>query len=196
MKQIRMDPEAYEEGADFSVTIATADRYPFFANDSIAEIGMVGLRSAAQKYAASVYAYCFMPDHVHLVAGVPGGISFLNFVRHFKQLTAYRFRKLPAHKGQTLWQRRFYDHALRRDEHLSDVSEYIWDNPVRAGLVLEASHYPFSGSLAWAMEWLSGSKDPDLQRSPPARSPPVGEGLQTLARSHEHHTEGGKDQWT
>jgi REP element-mobilizing transposase RayT len=182
-----MDAEAYEEGSDFSITIATAGRSQLFADPAIARLGVAGLRAAVVKYDALVYAYCFMPDHVHLLAGVPGGVNAVRFIRHFKQLTAYAVRRLPGYTEQALWQRSFYDHALRREEDLETVANYILDNPVRAGLVSEAMRYPYAGSLTWEAAFLSGSEDPDLRaatlRFPPSRSPPVGEGLQTLAQS-------------
>jgi len=180
MKKIRMDQEAYEEGSAFSVTIAAAERRPLFRDSVLVETCLAGLRSATFKYDASVYAYCFMPDHLHLLVSVPGGISLVNFIRHFKQLTAFDIRRLPRWEGGSLWQRRFYDHALRHDEQLDRVADYIWSNPVRAGLVSDASQYPHSGSFAWDVEFVSGSKDPDLRRSPPVQRP-VGEGLQTRA---------------
>ena len=181
MKAIRTDAEAYEQGADFSVTIATAGRHPFLADAMLVETCLIELKSAATKYAASVYAYCFMPDHLHLLTSVASGTSLINFIRYFKQLTAYRFRRFADYEGTALWQRRFYDHALRREEHLSQVADYIWANPVRAGLVSDASRYPYSGSLVWEVSFVSGSEDPDLQRAPPQLHVAVGEGLQTLA---------------
>jgi hypothetical protein len=38
----------------------------------------------------------------------------------------------------------FYDHALRKEEDIRVVAEYIINNPVRAGLVKEWRDYPFS----------------------------------------------------
>jgi hypothetical protein len=38
---------------------------------------------------------------------------------------------------------------LRSDEDVVVVARYIFGNPVRAGLVAEASQYPFSGSFVW-----------------------------------------------
>lgn len=181
MKRIRMDPEAYEGGSVFAVTIATADRRLFLNDSAVAECCLRQLRIAADKYHAAVYAYCFMPDHARLLAGMPGGTSLIMFVRHFKQLSAYRFRRLAGYEGQTLWQRRFFDHALRREEDIGRVAEYIWSNPVRAGLVDEATHHPHSGSLVRESEEVPGSEDPDLPRSPPKHRSDVGAGLQTRA---------------
>jgi putative transposase len=167
MKQIRLPSEAYKEGTTFSVTIVTANRQPFFENDGIVAMCLRHLRSAAERHAGEVYAYCFMPDHLHLLANVPAGNSLIEFVRHFKQLSSYEFRNRQGYGEQGLWQRRFYDHALRTDEAAETVAQYIWGNPVRASLVAEQTDYPHWGSFVWDVA-APGSKDPDLRgRDPP-----------------------------
>jgi hypothetical protein len=103
-----------------------------------------------------------------------------------QQRTAYDTGKLPGRDIAPLWQRRFYDHALRASESIEIVAGYIWNNPVRAGLVSEADDYPFSGSLVWDARRSSGSEDPDLRgRDPPSNERGVGEGLQTLAQARQ-----------
>ncbi len=179
MKQIRLDHEAYEQGTPFSVTIATARRQQLFTNAELVQSCLQSLGVAAKRYRATVFAYCFMPDHLHLLLSLPEGSNLITFIRHFKQLTSYGFRKKAGGQGGFLWQRRFYDHALRRGEDLEVLTAYILGNPVRAGLVEEPNQYPHAGSLSWN---LSGSEDPDLRdRDPPRAGAIVGEGLQTLA---------------
>jgi putative transposase len=182
MKRIRLTPAAYEEGACFSATLVCADRLSFFENGDLVDMGLRHLRSTASKCSASVYAYCFMPDHLHLLVDVAEGKSLIEFVRHFKQLTSYEFRHGHSYEDQALWQRRFYDHALRSDEAIEAVAQYIWGNPARAGLVSNQSDYPHWGSFVWDVA-ASGSKDPDLRgRDPPNAVEVVGAGLQTRAR--------------
>ena len=162
MKRIRLDREAYEQGSCYSLTLATADRHQIFLEEQAVGIGLKSLREAASRYGALVYAFCFLPDHLHLLVAVPQGTSLVDFVRHFKQLTAHRFRRLAGHVADTLWQSRFYDHALRREEDMGAIASYIWGNPLRAGLVEELQEYRYSGSLVWGPEVLLGSEDPNL----------------------------------
>ena len=54
--------------------------------------------------------------------------------------------------ARRLWQQSFYDHALRKAEDVLDVAAYIFENPVRAGIVDDPADYPWSGSLVWK-EW-------------------------------------------
>ena len=176
MKRIRLPSEAYEEGSTFSITIVTANRLPFFEDDDIEATCLRHLRSAAERHGGEVYAYCFMPDHLHLLANVSAGNSLFEFVRHFKQLTSYEFRRRLGYEDQGLWQRRFFDHTLRTDEAVETVAQYIWGNPVRAGLVSEQGEYPHWGSFIWDVG-ASGSKDPDLRGRDPPISSVVGAGL-------------------
>ena len=90
----------------------------------------------------AVTAYCLMPEHMHLVVEVPEGVSLRAFVCHFKQLSGYALKRKT---GSLAWQISYYDHVLRKEEGLLDVARYIWDNPVRKGLVRERGEYPFSG---------------------------------------------------
>jgi REP element-mobilizing transposase RayT len=106
-----------------------------------------------------------MPDHLHLLAGTPTDLDFVSFIQHFKQLSSFRFSRQLATIGR-LWQSRFFDHALRVDEDLRAAARYILGNPVRAGIVTDAAHYPYSGSLVWQhVLWSSGSEDPDLHQN-------------------------------
>jgi hypothetical protein len=45
-----------------------------------------------------------------------------------------------------LWQASFYDHVLRGDEENFLVTRYMFNNPIRAGLVQRCEEYPFLGS--------------------------------------------------
>ena len=67
-------------------------------------------------------------------------------MQHSKQLSGYHYKK---DGGTQLWQKGYYDHALRLDEDVCDAALYIFANPVRAGLVAEVTDYPFSGSFEW-----------------------------------------------
>jgi len=147
MKRIRLEPAAYQQGHCFSVALATAHRAHHFNNADTVRLCLDALNETAGWYHASVFAYCFMPDHLHLLVATPLGVDLVQFVRQFKQLSAYRFRR--ERSSVPLWQARFYDHALRSDESLLDVARYIWENPVRTALAQCPHDYPHSGSLVW-----------------------------------------------
>jgi REP-associated tyrosine transposase len=103
------------------------------------------LRHTAATRQIAVIAYCFMPDHLHLLAeGTAETSDLRDFVRLFKQQTSFEWKRRHAVR---LWQRNYYEHVLRADEDTLTVARYIIDNPVRAGMVRSPDEYPYLGSL-------------------------------------------------
>jgi len=77
-----------------------------------------------------------MPDHLHMLIGVPGDAQLSNLIRNFKRITT-RIANIS-------WQRNFFDHRLRHDESLDEKAAYIRANPVRAGLIAEGEEWPYA----------------------------------------------------
>jgi len=133
------------QGNAFSITIATSERYPWFQlypkfSDKVVQL----LIEMGTERETILYSWCIMPDHVHILLQDK---DIINFVRLLKgRLTPIARRLEP---GRALWHHSFYDHALRKEETLNMVSQYIWGNPVRAGIIDRATNYPWSGSLVW-----------------------------------------------
>lgn len=48
-----------------------------------------------------------------------------------------------------VWQKGYYDHALRDEENLAVVARYIVANPLRAGLARNVADYPL-----WDAVWI------------------------------------------
>lgn len=132
----------YIGGHTYNLGSVTRDRLPLFLNELTALDALEALRQACAKYNFVCHAYCLMPDHVHLLVESRGGQSTEAFMRYFKQLSGFAFKKRT---GQHLWQVSYYDHVLRTEEAIRPIADYIWANPVRAGLVRSREAYPYSG---------------------------------------------------
>jgi putative transposase len=126
----------------YSLSLVTHSRALAFAERDVVDVTLDCLGRSCARYGFSLHAYCFMPDHLHLLLSGQDDSSLTDFVRHFKQLSGHRYKR---EHGAPLWQISYYDHVLRRHEDLLTVARYIWDNPLRAGLVQDRSEYPFSG---------------------------------------------------
>ena len=104
------------------------------------------LGEAARRARAQVWAYCLMPNHVHLIV-VPDdedGLrkTFADAHRRYTGLINARHR-WTGH----LWQGRFG--AVAMDEaHLAAAVRYVALNPVRAGLVKRAEDWEWSSVRA------------------------------------------------
>src|SRR5665213_779081 len=100
----------------------------------------------------ALVAYCFMPDHVHLlVYGTSGAADLRAFAVDFKKVTGFEYRH---RQGRHLWQPRYFDRVLRDDESTEAVARYTLENPVRAGLAARLGEYPFAGSDLYNLQGL------------------------------------------
>ncbi|MGI8824159.1 MAG: REP-associated tyrosine transposase [Chloroflexota bacterium] len=92
-----------------------------------------------------LYAYCLMPDHLHLLLKLRTNRWTLgDVIGSLKSFTTERSWQL-GHEG-ALWQDRFHDHILRRSEDGDETAAYILNNPVRKGLVKDRDDYAYSGT--------------------------------------------------
>jgi putative transposase len=106
----------------------------------------------AREEEFSIIAYCFMPDHLHLVVeGLAEQSDMKKFVRRAKQYSGYAH---PQRTGQRLWQRYGHEHVIRDNESVRKIVRYVIENPVRAGLVRDPTDYPFLGSGVYSLEQL------------------------------------------
>ena len=138
----RLSTFSYQGPYAYMVTLNTHRRARSFRRKDLVLLCQEEPVKAAERHRFVILAYCFMPDHLHLLLQGTQESRLIPFVQRFKQTTGYRFKERT---GRMLWQRSFYDHVLRGEEDIGDVAEYIWSNPVRAGLVADRDDYPHWG---------------------------------------------------
>ena len=118
------------------------------------------LGKAARRAGSSVWSYCLMPNHVHLIV-VPAdedGLrrTFADAHRRYSGFINARYR-WTGH----LWQGRYS--AVAMDEaHLMAAARYVALNPVRARLVDRADDWPWSSVRAH----LAGEDDELVEVAP------------------------------
>ena len=129
-------------------------REAIFFQDGDHEVYRDLLAEQAQKAQVEVWAYCFMPNHVHLIMtpkrddGLGQAVGeahrrYTNFINARGRWTGH------------LFQSRFASVAMDEAHFISAVC-YVSLNPVRAGLVPHAQDWPWSSVRAH----LAGSDDP------------------------------------
>jgi len=138
----------------YSITCCTNHGKPYFNHKAIVKDILTILSHTSEELGFGIYAYCFMPDHFHLLFVGNESSSLPKFMRLFKQKSSFLFKK--RYGNDPLWQRSYYDHIIRKEEVLEDVALYIFNNPVRKGLVNNYKDYPFSGSFMFNTKKLSG----------------------------------------
>ena len=117
----------------------------FFSNaDYLHYLDLLGTH--ADRYETQIWAYCLMPNHVHLIAVPKTEISLARAIGETHRTYAFHTNKRERWSGH-LWQERFSSFPME-ETHLRAAVRYILLNPVRASLVENATEWPFSSARA------------------------------------------------
>ena len=146
-KRIRLKEFDYTGCYRYFITLGTHDKDSTFKNNpQVVEWLIDVLKEKSESHGFRVWAYCFMPDHLHLlIEGKDIHSDMRRFTSSYKQSTGFLFKKKM---GVSLWQINYYEHVLRREEEdTMEVVRYILGNPVRKGLVSDFWEYKFLGSF-------------------------------------------------
>ena len=135
--------------------MCTFQRRRYFTADACVQMVREHLLQTASEQAAEITAYCFMPDHLHVLAeGSTETADLISLATMFRNRSGTTYRR---RSGGRLWQEGYFDRVLRNSEATYDVVRYIIANPVRAGLCHEAASYPYSGSSRYSLDDLTAS---------------------------------------
>jgi putative transposase len=93
-----------------------------------------------------VWAYCLMPNHVHLIVVPSSERALRAAVGEAHRRYTVMVNQREGWQG-CLWQGRFASYPMD-DGHLYNCARYVEQNPVRAGLVAEPGQWPHSSARA------------------------------------------------
>ena len=116
----------------------------FFSDDDF-RLYLTLMAESCQKHSVVIWAYCLMPNHVHIIA-VPKSEEGLRHAigeAHRRYTRAINFRM--GWRGH-LWQGRFSSYPMD-ESYLLAAARYIELNPVKAGIVNQADQYPWSSAV-------------------------------------------------
>lgn len=131
----------------YHATARGVDRQDIFHSDADRQQFMSLLHAAFREASASLFAYCLMGNHFHLLTA--SGAIPLSTPLH-KALTTYalNFNARYRRTGH-LFQARFYSHPIHDTAYLQNCVAYIHANPVRAGFVRTIPEWKWSSHEDW-----------------------------------------------
>ena len=153
-------------GLPHHVTARGNRREPIFFEDGDQEVYLDLLAEQTRKARVAVWAYCLMPNHVHLIlnpadeAGLARGLGETHR-RHTNFINARG--RWSGH----LFQKRFGS-VVMDEAHLAAAFLYVALNPVRARLAAKAADWPWASTSAHLRAAGDGlvALEPLLERMP------------------------------
>src|ERR1035438_217973 len=140
------------------VTQRGNSRQFILSTDADRDVYLSLLREYIEKHRVSLIGYCLMSNHVHLVLVPHQADALATALKQTHGRYAAYWNAKHRSSGH-VWQGRYYSCPLDR-EHLWKALRYTELNPVRAGLVAEATSWTWSSAAvhcgaAAAEGWLA-----------------------------------------
>jgi putative transposase len=144
----------------YHVTSRGDRREDIYLNDADRQAWLTVLAQVCQRFHWTVYAYCLMDNHYHLLVQTPDA----NLSAGMRQLNGVYTQLVNRAHGRVghVFQGRFKAILVDQDNYLLELARYVVLNPVRAGRVKEVKDWPWSSygvMLAPAappgLEWLA-----------------------------------------
>jgi putative transposase len=139
------------EAGAFFFTVALADRGSELLVRQVERLRRAYTEVKRQRPFETV-AICILPDHIHALWRLPEGDT--DYASRWNLLKTGFSRGLPPAKARSaskiakrekgIWQRRYWEHAIRDDIDFERHVNYIHYNPVKHGLVKRVVDWPFS----------------------------------------------------
>ena len=137
-----------EKGRVYFITTVTQHRSPLFNDIYCARVVVTNMKRIHSDGWVRSLSWVVMPDHVHWLFQLNDKMELPVVIKHFKARTARQLNRKLNRSG-SVWQKAFYDRALRDGEDLQQTARYIVANPLRAGLVENIEDYSH-----WDAVWL------------------------------------------
>ncbi len=90
-------------------------------------------------------AWVIMPNHVHFLFEMADGWPLGEVIHGVKSFTSHEANRI-LHRSGNFWYHDYRDRYVRDLEHLRDITRYIHENPVKAGLVANAEDWRWSSA--------------------------------------------------
>ena len=145
MAKPRRLPSASAEQTYFVTTSADQQRF-LFQSDAIANLFVETLYSYRKQKKLLLHEFVLMPNHLHLLL-TPTEITLERAMQFIKGGYSHRVN-VELGKKFEVWQRGFTDRRGRNRAEYDGFRDYIYKNPVEAGLVQRPEEFRYSSAYS------------------------------------------------
>ena len=153
----------------YFVTTKTWQNRALFKVEKVAEVMASRLFNCRDRGTCLLHEFVIMPDHLHLLLTPGSATSLEKAIMLIKGGGSHEIHRMRGHKME-IWQAGFHDWTVRDEADYHAKRQYIWMNPVKAGLVERPEDWPFGSAsgkfqldpMPRRLRMASGAKAPGI----------------------------------
>ena len=140
--------EVFAAGEYYHIYNRGAGRSLIFFTPANYEYCLRLIKHYSVHYSVAFIAYCLMPNHYHFLLRQDSDWPLSKFIGVLFNAYAQAVNQQQARHG-SLFEGRFRHRRVDREEYLTQLCRYIHLNPVKAQLVQQPEHWPYSNYRDW-----------------------------------------------
>lgn len=134
-----------QETRTFFTSSSTWERRSVLQSHPLCDLLLDVIRQSRAKGRFEVHEFVFMPNHVHLILTPSATVSLEKAMQFIKGGLSYRAKRELGVNGE-IWQKGYNERRIRSAEEYAAEVEYVWLNPVKAGLVEKPEDFLYSSA--------------------------------------------------
>lgn len=145
-------------GGTFFFTVVTFNRLHLLTRDDHVDLLREAFHYVTKNHPFRVDACVVLPDHLHTIWTLPDDDH--DYSTRWRLIKSYFSHRLPeqpsnipgsraAKEERAVWQRRFWEHAIRDQRDFENHLNYLHYNPVKHGLASSPMDWPYSSFGQW-----------------------------------------------
>jgi REP element-mobilizing transposase RayT len=135
----------------YFITTVTAQRLTLFTNWQVGRLLVLEMRRLHLENKINSLAWVIMPDHLHWLFILKESNQLPEIMQLLKGRSSRTINQFLDRKGP-IWQKGYYERAVRQEEDLRSIGRYIVANPLRAKIVNSLGGYSL-----WDAVWVGNS---------------------------------------
>ena len=144
------------KGGSYFFTVVTYKRQRFLCDENVRNALRDAVRNTQLLFPFTIEAWVLLPEHLHCIWTLPPNDAdfgkrwamIKRFVTKRCGPSLFREEMMTGSKRRrnesTVWQRRFWEHAIRDDSDFTRHMDYIHYNPVKHGWAARVADWPHS----------------------------------------------------
>jgi REP element-mobilizing transposase RayT len=156
------NPKLLIQGTLIEVSSRIEEGLPLVPNELTCLIIGSILARAQNMYPVTIVAYSFMGNHFHMLLIVHDPKDISDFIGYFKRESAHAINRMLGRRQRTVWCERFDTPIILDSKKAIERLNYIYLNPVEAGLIPEVKNWPLSST-----SWVDFSKNISTRKFKP-----------------------------
>ena len=162
--------KVHDQDSPYFVTFAVEGWIDVFTRPIYKVLIVASLRYCQREKGLTIYAWCLMTNHIHLIIGRNGSETIGDIIRDFKKYTSVHVCRAIAnndsesrkkwmlkifaeaasrsrkHEKYKFWEDEYHPVELYSNAGVNGKLDYIHENPVKEGIVEKAEEYVYSSA--------------------------------------------------